>query len=407
MSDEQKQDQALAVVVGEQLARRPVIELVNPQQLALIKNRVAPNATNGEVGQFLELCVAYGLDPYAGEAWCAKSRGQNGGEGRLLIMVGRDGLRKIAHRNGLDIDGDVVRLYDDFEVKRDPKTRERTILHAYTEAIREDRAKRDGDQTPEASARGPIVGAWAEVYDQAGKQRGYFYAPLTEYRPTNPKQLQYSPWGSQESVMILAAAERQALRQATPLGGLLAEGEDARIDEGPRIEPADLSAIVSNFVEDEQTLRSVVAVIERARAVAHGGLSDVATIEMTLTGQSQEFVDQWLHEAVLEVERAEAQAQAQAVSEAQAEVVTDAEVVGEGGDAPPEDGGGDSGGDEDAGGEEKPDPTAVLEGQAADLRLDADAAEEGGDADAAEKMRDDADRLESQAAELRAADAEE
>ena len=123
-------------------------------------------------------------------------------------MVGRDGLRKIAHRNNLSLDGDVVREHDRFHVTRNPG-RERVIEHEYEGGI---------------ETRGGIVGAWAEVFDQVGAQRGYFYAPLSEYRPTNEQQLKFSPWGSQESVMDRAEFEafEQRARELGESSGALA-----------------------------------------------------------------------------------------------------------------------------------------------------------------------------------------
>ena len=168
----------------------------------LVKATVAKGASDQEVAMFLELAAKYDLDPFAKEVWCAKGSNTDGGEGRLLIMVGRDGLRKIAQRNNIHIDGDVVHEHDRFEVARSADGN-RTVEHAWGR--------------PED--RGPIVGAWAECREGGplGKPLGFFYAALSEYKPTNEKKLKYSPWGTQESVMILAAAERQALRQATPL----------------------------------------------------------------------------------------------------------------------------------------------------------------------------------------------
>lgn len=209
------------------LQRHPVIDTIDTKTLALVASQIAPGCNRGEIGHFLELCAHYDLDPFAKEAWCAKGRGENA---RLLIMVGRDGLRKIAKRNGLEVDGDVVRAHDTFRVKR-KSDRTREITHEYEEGAREG----SGNETK----RGPILGAWAEVYERdSGTQRGYFYAQLREYKPTEAKRLQYSPWGSQESVMIRAAAERQAVRQATPLGGLIAEGEDARVYDADVVEEA-------------------------------------------------------------------------------------------------------------------------------------------------------------------------
>lgn len=83
--------------------------------------------------------------------------------------------------------------------------------------------------------------------------------------------------------MILAAAERQALRQATPLGGLLAEGEDARI--------ADADVVEEPEAEQELTEQEVADLVEaiegagwseenaRMRLVAAGAgdVTDLAT----------------------------------------------------------------------------------------------------------------------------------
>lgn len=192
---------------AETMSVAPLINTMDGERLKLLMATVAKNATAAEVGVFLEVAKRYDLDPFAKEIWCAK--GDKPGD-RVLIMVGRDGLRKIAHRRGLRMDCDVVRAKDTFSVQRGAD-RSRVVEHTYAGGIEQ---------------RGPIIGAWAEVYDPAtGDQLSYFYAPIAEYRPKSEAKLKYSPWGSQESVMILAAAERQALRQATPLSGVVAEGE--------------------------------------------------------------------------------------------------------------------------------------------------------------------------------------
>jgi len=193
----------------ELLARPPIFDSVDPRRLVLIKAQIAPKCNDAEVAHFLELCAHYELDPFAHEAWCAKGK-----NGNLLIMVGRDGLRKIAQRNGLHVDGDVVRAKDEITIVRTPDGN-RTVAHAYGNP----------------SQRGEIIGAWAECREGGpmGRPMGYFYAPLAEYQPKVPNE--YSPWAKQVGVMILAAAERQAIRQATPLGGLLAVGEDEVVNE--------------------------------------------------------------------------------------------------------------------------------------------------------------------------------
>lgn len=200
------------------LQRAPIVDQIDAQTMALIASQIAPTCTKGEIGHFLELCAHYDLDPFAKEAWCAKGK-----SGKLLIMVGRDGLRKIAQRQGLHVDGDVVRADDAYEVE---------FIDADADARPGEWEANGGApfhrvthrRTGMGQQRGAIVGAWCRVKDHAGREGGWFEAPLEEYKPQSTND--YSPWQRQVGVMILAAAERQAIRQATPLGGLLAIGED-------------------------------------------------------------------------------------------------------------------------------------------------------------------------------------
>lgn len=262
----------------ERLQRRPVIDTIDAKTLQLIAAQIAPGCSRGEIGHFLELAAHYDLDPFAKEVWCAKGRGDNA---RLLIMVGRDGLRKIAKRQGLEPAGDVVRAEDDYEVEyidraADSKPGEWEAnggapFHRVTHG-----RKGMGEQ------RGVIVGAWCRVREDAtGRERGFFEANIGEFKPKDARKLQYSPWGSQESVMILAAAERQALRQATPLGGLLAEGEETRIVDAQVVEDSnsESSSVVSELSADE--------VAELVRAIdAKGWTDDEARMRLVSAGAS-------------------------------------------------------------------------------------------------------------------------
>lgn len=248
------------------LAQAPVLDGVHPRKLALIRKMVAENCSDAETAFFLEIIAKYGLDWEAREAWCARSKTKDGRVGKLLIMVGRDGLRKIVTRNGLWMDGDVIHENDEFQVVRTPDGN-RTIAHSY------------GLPT----TRGPVVAAWAEVRlgGPDGQPMGYFIAPLSEYLPKNVSE--HSPWSKQVSVMCLACAERQAARQATPLSGLLVEGEDEVID-GTAEEVA-APELTPGFWDD---------VAERAGADITIKLQKVtedwepARLEMTLAGLDHE-----------------------------------------------------------------------------------------------------------------------
>ena len=243
---------------------KPLIDTIPDRWISYLHSTVAiaeaPDQypiTRAEIGVFIELCARYALDPFAKEAWLAKSK-----RGKLLTMVARDGLRKIAQRNALHVDGDVVHENDSFEVVRTADGN-RTVTHSYK-------------VTGVDGGRGRIVGAWAEVRDGGplGKPMGFFFAPLSEYKPASASE--YSVWGKQVSVMILGAAERTAIRQATPLGGIVAIGEH---------ESAFARGTVGDVDSDGQAVGLVLgpeieAIIERAEKLGNGTYSDRAMIEM-------------------------------------------------------------------------------------------------------------------------------
>lgn len=262
----------------------PLIDSLNDRWVSYLGNVVAqvedgaPPITRADISVFVELCATYQLDPFAKEAWLAKSK-----RGKLLVMVGRDGLRKIAQRNGLHVDGDVIHAKDEFSICRTPDGN-RTVAHSYGNP----------------SARGEIVGAWAECREGGplGRPMGYFYAALTEYKPKNVSE--YSPWAKQTSVMILAAAERQAIRQGTPLGGLVAFGEHesafGRADDLTDVE-GDGAAL------DVDLPPAVEAIVAAAAEVGYAPLANRAAVAMAVGGQSGAFVAQWVADRTRDLNR--------------------------------------------------------------------------------------------------------
>jgi phage recombination protein Bet len=214
------------------------------EQVNLIRATVARDASNAELAMFLELCARYRLDPFAGQIYCAKMRGENGEGGRVQIIVGRDGFLKIAedHEDFEGFDSDVVRENDQFKVTR--KDGLPVITHDYE----------GSDET-----RGPIKGAWAIVY-RAGRRPRYFYAPLAEYRPTSDKKLKYSPWSAQESVMIEKCAITTALRLAFNISGVVGEEEASR-------QLIDVPAAETEWPEDERLKDYLMDLFEECNRV--------------------------------------------------------------------------------------------------------------------------------------------
>jgi phage recombination protein Bet len=203
---------------------RPAREAFAPAQVKIIKDTVAVGTTDAEFHLFLEICARYELNPLTGEAYCMKIPGKNGDRGRMVPVVGRNGWLKIARRNPdfVRVDSDVVREKDHFKVVR--KDGKRTIEHAY-----------EGTE----AQRGPILGAWAEVIRRDADPT-YAYCPIAEYKPGGAK-LTYSPWSSQESVMMKKCAIIVALRETYSMAGVYDEAEMHRVtnfaeESRPRLE---------------------------------------------------------------------------------------------------------------------------------------------------------------------------
>lgn len=313
-------------VLEPDLTRRtPVIDRLQPAQRELLFRKHAmgrfrpegadpsdPSAIfwrgpNGldetDIASMLEVAALLGLDPFTpGEIWCARSKPKRDGEdpGKLLVMVGRDGRRKIVQRNGLRMRGDVIRENDVFEVEHtEPRV---TVRHTISGVG--------------LGQRGAVIGAWSEVWNpRTNETRGFFVAAIEEYKPKDASP--YSPWLHQVSAMILAAAERQSTAMGTPLSGLIGEGE-AEINAGPdRPVLGGDAAPESRQLEQGAPLPEAVEdVIARAFRLNHRGLQDRAAWEMRTLGQTDSWVAGQVQAAhaeldrIVELERADALAAA-------------------------------------------------------------------------------------------------
>lgn len=237
----------------------------DPAQVAVIHDTVAKECSVEELHMFLELAARYNLDPFAREIWAVKMGGQNASGGKVTIMVGRDGFLKIANTNPdyEGMEGDVVHANDIFKVTRDKGTP--VVDHVY-------------ESGPDKS-RGEIVGAWAMVY-RKGRKPTYFYAPIEEYRPTSESKLKYSPWGAQESAMILKCAQATALRQAFSISGLAGAEEMARQSPDSGVHEPDIE-----WGEDDDLAMRLRALVDRANEVKPGSFYPAA-VSLALKGKT-------------------------------------------------------------------------------------------------------------------------
>jgi phage recombination protein Bet len=264
-------------------------------EMRTIRNTVMPDLNGAEFQMVMAMAARYDLDPLAREIWGVKGKTKNGREGRVLILVGRDGLLKVARRDKhfMGFDTDVVHEKDEFEVRRSKLGRE--IIHNYKGSTAE---------------RGPIVGAYAQVYIQ-GMHDVYFYAPMEEYKPSTTDS--YSPWLKQPSVMIQKCALALCLRLAFNLAGILAEEEAGRVFESadgvqdPMDVVSDIAAMLRRDIDAETADRFTMVFAEAQHY--RPGMLTAAAAQMSLTGVTGAQVYDWLDrqnrlnaEAVLKAE---------------------------------------------------------------------------------------------------------
>lgn len=265
------------------LTEVPWIEQISPRQLELIQKTVAKGLNNAETGHFLEIARSLGMNPWANEIWAAKSKPKNGGEGKLLLMVGRDGLIGHAERNFddyLGYDSGVVYEHDDFERLPEPAADAKT-MKARAGVVHRQAHPKD---------RGDVVGAWA-VCERRGRPIRYFYAALDEYMPTSNGQLEYSPWGSAVAAMIEKVPISITHRTLCGLGSVYLEEEvaRARFDTEAAATPipesrAELESAIREHVPTKLADRACGLIME-ADDLAPNSWS-VAKVEMTFKGKT-------------------------------------------------------------------------------------------------------------------------
>jgi phage recombination protein Bet len=164
-------------------------------QVEAIANTVAKGATLHELYTFLYINKSYGLDPFKRESHFMKDHKT----GRWSIIIGIDGMRKIARRDPsyLGVQAFAVREGDEFAVD----AANYTVVHKF------------GKQ------RGKVLGAWARA-DAKGRMPVIVWVDFEEYyRPG------WDAWVRMPATMIAKVAESHALRRQFGLGDLYTEEE--------------------------------------------------------------------------------------------------------------------------------------------------------------------------------------
>lgn len=262
------------------LTEKPWIDQIDERQLALLQNTVAKGLSKAEVGHLLEIARGLGLNPWANEIWAAKGKGKDGGEGKLLLMVGRDGLIAHAERKFDDYMGyeaGVVYAGDTLE-RADPDP-SAASMRARAGVIHRQTKPHDGD----------LLGAWA-VAERHGRPPRYFYAALDEYMPKSDSQIKYSPWGSAVAIMIEKVPISIVHRTLCGLGSqVYLEEEVARAIHGApeAAAPEDRNALLDAIIDAiplEQQERARDLIDEQNRLAPHSW--SAAKVELVFRGKS-------------------------------------------------------------------------------------------------------------------------
>jgi hypothetical protein len=308
------------------LSTESLYDTIDGRKLAIMKSRM-PGLTDVEVAGALELAASQGLNPWNNELYAAKGDG-----GRILVMVGRDGLLRKAEEfpDYAGYDCGVVYVGDEF-VKGDPDADGKTL-----------RARAGVRHVQGAPGKEEqIIGAWA-VAERRGRPPRYFFARFDEYRAGKHAK---SPWGQAEasgasgsSVMIEKVAISVVHRTLCNLSGIYLpeEVERARggaVDGAPSGEEellsiAELITGLDAPTEVKDRLQDGIRRLNDLSPNAWG----VGRAQMTLPGRDVEGL---IREAE-EVERQIREAEDRRARRAAEEEVTDAVVVEEG---TPEEGG--------------------------------------------------------------------
>lgn len=221
-----------ALTVSQGLAKLKDFDLsaLTPEQTAVIKATVAPEATDVELSWFLYQCSSMGLNPLLKEVWFIKM------SGKLIIMASYGGLYRKACENALfaGIQSMEVRANDEFEMGIDEGGQLKVMKHKFTGAD-----------------RGEIVGAWARVTYSNG-QTAWNYATFSEYKK-EPMQGKTNSWKTNPTAMIKVRAESPLLKQSGKLSNIytpeeLPEEEGSFVEgEGPTAREVSLDELMEKI----------------------------------------------------------------------------------------------------------------------------------------------------------------
>lgn len=220
-----------------------------PEQRTEIAKYVGAPEDHEAFRPFLAVAAHLGLSPILGEIWLIPSTRWDEDSQQetptLRPAVGRDGFLKYAEDqdNYAGLRSNTVCANDTFEWEDDG--REVKIVH---KAASLGTAK-DGD---ESRYRGPVVGAWAQVFFKDGRPPLFYYAPAHEHVRTHVVDGKVEPLGAWGyiSAMSQKAAQSYVLRIGFRITGVVPIDELREGDRGKPAADGDQAAPAASIVDD-------------------------------------------------------------------------------------------------------------------------------------------------------------
>ena len=211
------------------------------EQLSLIKKTYAKDCDHAEFDLFINTCKHRGLDPFKREIYAQVYNKNDVTKRNLVMVVGIDGLRKIAESAGNyrpDDDEPAYTYREDLKSETNPLGIERASVKVY---------KQDS------------TGNWNRINGTAYWDE---FAPLSEIWAWNDEKRKKLPtgkyelkgmWSTMPRLMIAKCAEAQALRKGWSAGAGLYAHEEIEKSQLKDVTPSD---IVDSH-EEERRLKAV------------------------------------------------------------------------------------------------------------------------------------------------------
>ena len=185
---------------------RPVKIEFTEEQVEVLRNTIAKDATEPELNLFIQACISYDLDPFKKELFFAKNKKN----GRVDLITSRDGYLTIVQRDPRFRGLQSMEVYsnDEFTIEYDSSgenDREMNICHKILNI--------------NPSERGDLIGAWATCrFD--GRDDATVFVYLDEY-----KKMGYDNWKNYPSAMIQKVPESIVMKRQGGISGLVTQEE--------------------------------------------------------------------------------------------------------------------------------------------------------------------------------------